>query len=589
MKAHINEEKTAEELQHEAEVRASANDYFNKMIERQNAKPPLDQIPVVHCTTNEEYETKLAMAEHSEEMIDETKFPAYDPNCGLSYEDWLFKMSQTASSNEALIQRYGVNKELITEIIKRPEDNLYDNDCPFDIDLTGDDTGMVSSVNLSPEDKKQISGDFVNKNYVERKAKEMNLGGNIQSGLFGSSPNMTQFQQPQIQMNPYYNNYQTYNQRGTFQFGNNCNPYINNYQNNSQFEIIDGIQVRKISPYFTVCPNGNPFQDMFKRISMYPNHPQYEEIKNKFTEEEFKYIKSMKVLGRLAKPSNISKEEFEKYLDSRYNPYSKEAGIPIQTQNTNNTVEVKPTVLKCRIKLINPITDEVIADFGKKESVEIHDQNWVNQELYKANMKKAERDAIQCERINRINAINKYHEAFLNKFPDLNTVSTEDFFNGKSDLGDRIYDYLVVQPEIRKRKWETINATYDTYNYLRNMGMTYNYRMNTHSTAGEDIIRKCNLKPGDPLYDYYKKETEHHNWMAQNCFNPDGTPKHDDDYNTKKMAYKLSLEYPSNNISPGSPCCNVPQYIQNTLPQEVLVELGYTTEPVKPQNPNGGI
>lgn len=599
MKAHVNEQKTQETLKHEAEVKASAIDYFEKMMALQNAKPPLDQIPVVQCATNSEYDYKLAMAEHAEEQIDDSKFPPYDPNCGKSYEDWLDMQVANAKSDSALIQRYGVNGDVITEILKRPDDSIWDNnpnDCPFDID--DDDAGMVSSSNLSAAQKQAIAIDqnLVNKNYVERKQEEImksqNLGG-IQSGLFGAVPQpnpMMQTQIPQIPnmtMNPYYqgNTVQFGARPNTIQIGARTNPYSYGYNSMAQqFEIVDGVQVRKITPFFSVCPGGNPYQGMFSRIYMYPTHPQYEEIKDKYTEEEFKYINSMKTIGKLSRPANVSKEEYEKHLDKMYNPYSKENGIPVETHTQDDTPKIEPTVLKCRIRIINPETKELIKEFVGKEEVEIHDQNWINQQMNEQRIRVANRQTAEYMKAAFYANLARYQQSFKQKFPDLETVSTKDFFSGKSDLDARIYDYLITQPQARQQRWNTINANYDTYNYLRNIGMTYDYRMKTHTTAGEDIIRKCGLKPGDPLYDYYRKETEHHNWMAQNCFNADGTPKHEADYDVKKAAYNLALQYPSNNITPGSPCCAVPEPIRATLPHEVLVELGYAKEALPTSN-----
>ena len=689
MKAHINMDKTQEEAKHRQEIEADAGAYLDWLIEQRKisdareqayiadlkqkeAQGWVDNTPIIQCETIDEYDRRCNEAMHVEECIDESKFPPYDPSCGLTYEDYLANMAMQAESDMAFIQRYGVSGEVISEYLKKPDDYIWDtnpqsntppvipipadnpqtesppsniDDCPFDLDsyedslLLTEEEGMVSASDLPPEVQRQMCGadPLINKNYVERKSQEMASNFGLESTLFRP-------QEPQVQQNPYgmpmqnmyynqnpymyqqnpygYNPYMQQNPYGmpmqnmyynqnpyttgtTFQFGNMVSQnkrnrfgiseipdYYYNHTNaqNEQYEMKDGYMVRKITPYFSVIPGGNKYAPMYAQVYYYPQHQQYEEIKSLYEKEELGHIRLNMFIARSSRPEGVSKEEFDAQLRAMYDPYSveyakaeserKEAELK-QKEEAVDPFKGQIKTFTCHIKIKNGVTDEVIVD-TKPIRKEMHfDRNTMLEAERELIMKQAQMMMPEYEKMNFYAGVAKRQQEMERRFPNINEVSVEDFF-GKSELSQQIYDFFVTEPEERRKRRNNIDATYDTYRYLQNIGWTYRYRMDTHTTAGEDIIRKCGLKPGDPLYDYYMKETERANYMAVNYFNPDGTPKHNETYDARKRAYELAIEYPTNSISPGKPCCDVPPYILNTLPQDVLVELGYASEPVLP-------
>lgn len=684
MKAHINMDKTQEEAKHRQDIEADAGAYLDWLIEQRKisdareqayiadlrqkkAQGWVDDTPIIQCETMEEYDRRCNEAMHVEECIDESKFPPYDPSCGLTYEDWLANMAMQAESDMAFIQRYGVSGEVISECLKKPDDYIWDtnpqsntppvipipvdnpqtesppsnaDDCPFDLDsyedslMLTEEEGMVNACDLPPDVQKQMCGadPLINKNYVERKSQEMASNFGLESTLFRPQEpqqvQMNPYGMPMYQQNPYmnqnpygynpymqnpygmpmnqygYNPYQQnpyMNAGNTYQFGsmisqNNRNRFgiseIPAYytQTNNEFEMKEGYMVRKVTPYFSVIPGGNKYAPLFAQVYSYPEHPQYEEIKSLYEKEEFGHIRLNIFMARSSRPEGVSKEEFDAQLKAIYDPYSveyakaesdrKEEEIK-QKEESVDPFREKVKTFTCHIKIKNAITDEVIVDTKPIKKEIYFDRNTMIEAERELIMKQAQRMVPEYEKMNFYAGIAKRQQEMERRFPGLNEVSVEDFF-GKSELSQQVYDYFVTEPEERRKRRNNIDATYDTYRYLQNIGWTYRYRMDTHTTAGEDIIRKCGLKPGDPLYDYYMKETERANYMAVNYFNPDGTPKHNDTYDARKRAYELAIEYPSNNISPGKPCCDVPGHILNTLPQDVLVELGYASEPVLP-------
>lgn len=690
MKAHINMEKTNKDLEHRKAIVADAESYLDKLIaeKQMNENKPTQaylnynsnpntgwdsNIPVIQCTTDEEFERRCGDAVHMEEYIDESLFPPYDPSCGKTYNDYIADLAEQAESDMALVQRYGVSGELITEILRRPDDKVWDNNpqsntapvlpissvptnsppvpetrenCPFDLDDTPDpdlteDEGMVSADKLPPEMQRKLCGgdDFINKHYTERKNKEtMEFG--INSTMFGgatqqqSAPQTTYnnnymyYQQPMNMMyggyqNPYMQNPYMYQQPMNM-YGQYQNPYIQNpmmpQQNNgviqfgsmasavnhgfnygrpqntqNAFELKDGVMVRKITPYFSVKPEGNSYAQQFAMVYNYgPEHPSYKEIEALYRKEEYGKINLDISLACFSRPSDISKEDYKAKMRAIYDPYSVEYAVA-QNQQAEETRRVNDEIknhdpfeamatqrFTCHLQIIDGATGKVIVDGGK-----IDKEMPFNREIFEQRVREQMfKEFEEVQRQNRIaafyNAAERRRQELYRRCPDINDVSVEDFFSGKSDLSQRIYDYQVTETEARMKRRNTLGGKFDVDFYEKVGGLLYRYQAINNCTPGEEIIAKCGLKPGDPLFNYYMDLANDHKWRAFHNFNEDGTFKRDKHYEAQKRAYDLALQYPSNNIDPGKPCHNIPPNVLATLPQDVLVELGLAVEPVEP-------
>lgn len=670
MKAHVNYDKTEEERNRVEAIKANAEAYFDNMMLKNmeneqagddflryfleqkkisdaneaaymaeyNAKRAagwVDDTPIIECPTVEDFERRCVEADHVEEYIDETKFPPYDPSCGKTYEQYMADMIDQAESDMVFIQRYGTSGEVISEILKRPDDVIWENNpqsntgpvlpisvppvpetrenCPFNLDddapdpdLT-EDEGMVTADKLPPDVQRSIAGgnQFINKHFVEERNRINNMANfGLNSTLFGSttqaSPTTNMYGMPQNQMycqpNPYM-----MPQGNTFQFGNMAsgygynNPYMQ-YQapsqpnTNSIYEIReDGNVVRKLTPYFSVVPGGNKYQRVFNFVYNNPDHPEYENIKEMYRKEEYKIINTEIAFRAWSRPAGVDKDEYKKELRAIFDPYSVEFAKremeiqeDLEEQKQKRLEEQNKcimTTFTCHVKIKNAETGEVILDANpvREEYDELEaERKWLEDDR----QRRASRIQHQQYLQNFYNALYQRRQEIMRRCPDFNDVSVEDFFSGKSDLSQRLYDIQVKEPEERMKKRRTI-ADFDIDNYCRQFGITARYRMDNHCTAGEEIIRQCGLKPGDPLYDYYMKDTERANYIAMNYYNPDGSPKHDARYDAKWKAYQLALQYPSNNITPGKPTNSVPPEVAATLPDDVLVELGLKREPVK--------
>lgn len=365
------------------------------------------------------------------------------------------------------------------------------------------------------------------------------------------------------------------------------------------FSIVDGRYVRQFSPNFTICPEGNPYGPAFAYWSNWPMTPQYNEIKEKYAEEELKAVQRSKQFYILCgKPEGMSDEDWEIELDIKCNPYTK-YGAPVPTMEQPKPKEDildKESRFSCSVSLVTYDEDGTEHEYEK-----VIDETFTNDplDIQQRCMLKEKIDLIKLNSV-RYAPGNLYRQLLIDKqnamdkvCPGWDTTTAEEFFDPNSTKSGEYWRKVFMEP---KQKLEAARQRYaERYGtptvlpmeaYLKNVGLQRLNDIASNNTEGDLMIQKMNLEPGTPGFEMaMKKKADEIKWCQENI-NPDGS------YNLERLkekypnweamrkAHKLSIMYTDHKstIADKGSIMKLPLSIESSLTTEEKQACGILPE-----------